>query len=92
MAKDLHPDEAPEFGAEIAALRKEIEALAATVARIGRAGAAGLHAKAEETLGSGADTLGGVEERILGEARTHPWRTLGLAALGGLVLGLILRR
>lgn len=90
MAKD--DTSAPELGIEIAELRKELEALAATVARIGRAGIAEARGAAEERLAGGAKAMGGVEDRILAEATARPWRTLGLAALGGLVLGLVLRR
>ncbi|MBP7240558.1 hypothetical protein [Amaricoccus sp.] len=32
------------------------------------------------------------EEDIAAEARANPWRSLGIAALAGFVLGLILRR
>lgn len=92
MAKDSPMDEAPDLVAEITALRKEFEALATTVGRIGRAGVAGARDAAKERFGEGANALESVEGRILSEARLRPWRTLGIAALGGLVLGMILRR
>jgi ElaB/YqjD/DUF883 family membrane-anchored ribosome-binding protein len=92
MADDKATGKTPDLAAEVAALRKELEAVAVTVARIGRAGVGEARGAAEERLAEGAEALGGVENRILAETQAHPWRALGLAALGGLVLGLILRR
>lgn len=92
MANDSPTRDGPDLAAEIATLRKEFEALAVTVARIGRAGVEEARSTAEEGLAEGAKALGSVEGRVLAETHAHPWRALGIAALGGLVLGLILRR
>ncbi|WP_127900184.1 hypothetical protein [Solirhodobacter olei] len=92
MADGSKAADSPDLSAEIATLRKEIEALAGTVSRIGRAGAATARGAAEGRIHEGAEAIGGVEEKILAQTRDHPWRVLGLAALGGLVLGLVLRR
>ncbi len=92
MAKDTDAQMPPDLAAEIAALRQEMEAVAATLKRIGRAGFADAGRVAGEGLNEGGEALGGAESRILREIEARPWRALGIAALGGLVLGLILRR
>ncbi len=85
-------DDTPDLAAELAALRKDVERLAATLGRLGEDRLAGAAEAARARLDEGAETLKGVEARVLEETTRHPWRALGLAALGGLVLGLILRR
>ena len=97
MAEQSHAghakaDTAPDLAAEIAALRKELEVLARHVARIGEAGVAGMTGATRAKIGEGVETLEGLEARVEGEVLTRPLRALGLAALGGFVLGLILRR
>ncbi|MCB2111152.1 MAG: hypothetical protein H6895_08325 [Defluviimonas sp.] len=81
-----------ELGAEIEALRAEIEALAGTLKRIGRAGVEEARAAAVAELGEGAASVEAFGAGIAREARARPWRSLGLAALAGLALGFVLRR
>ncbi len=85
-------DDTPDLAAELAALRKDVERLAGLLGRLGEERLTGAADAARARLGEGAETLKGVETRVLDETTRHPWRALGLAALGGLVLGLILRR
>lgn len=85
-------DSAPDLAAEIAALRKELEVLAGLVGRIGQAGVAGVTGAAKAKMGEGVETLEGLEARVEHEVQARPLRALGFAALGGFVLGLILRR
>ncbi|MBI1217913.1 MAG: hypothetical protein GC186_05130 [Rhodobacteraceae bacterium] len=91
-ASTSNTEAAPDLAAEIAALRKELEVLAGLVGRIGQAGVAGVTGAAKAKLGEGFETLEGLEARVQGELKARPLRALGLAALGGFVLGLILRR
>ncbi|MDE3028720.1 MAG: hypothetical protein KGH84_10000 [Paracoccaceae bacterium] len=98
-ASDAIEGETVELSEEIAALRKELAALATIVGRIGSAGVASMSeaAKARFAAGEGlADELAGefkgAEARVIEHLRDKPWRSLGFAALGGFVLGLILRR
>ena len=85
-------DDIPDLAAELAALRMDVERLAAALGKLGEDRLAGAAEAARARLGEGAETLRGVEARVLDETSRHPWRALGIAALGGLVLGLILRR
>ena len=98
-ASDAIEEDTVELSDEIAALRKELAALAAIVGRIGSAGLASVSEAAKARLAAGeglADgvtgDLKGLEARVVTHLRDNPWRTLGFAALGGLMLGLILRR
>lgn len=79
-------------GAE--ALRHEIEQIIATLRGLGADGLAELKAALGDRLPAidPAETWQGVESRLAGELRSHPLRSLGIAALSGLALGLILRR
>jgi ElaB/YqjD/DUF883 family membrane-anchored ribosome-binding protein len=88
---------------EIAALRKEFKALLAQVESVGlvardeakavvrtqaaRGVEAGERVKAELV-----DEWREIDRRVALAAREDPWRSLGFAALAGLVLGLVLRR
>ena len=103
-----HTDpEAPDLAADVAALRQELETVLALVRKIGADGLSaaqdGARARMAEGRAQGeaaAARLAGeirddwreVETRVLDETRAHPLRTLGLAVLGGMVLGLLLRR
>jgi ElaB/YqjD/DUF883 family membrane-anchored ribosome-binding protein len=100
---DAPRPEAERLAAEIAALRAELEALVAQVGAVGAAAAgdaaARLKAKAAPHLEAGesvaADLIEDwreIDRKVVTAARENPWRTLGLAALGGLIVGLILRR
>ncbi len=98
-ASDAIEDDALELSNEIAALRKELAALAATVGRIGSAGVASVSEAAKARLAAGegladglAGDIKGLETRVVAQMRENPWRTLGFAALGGFLLSLILRR
>ena len=92
MARDTETEVADDLAKEVAALRKEMQEMASTISRIGRAGVAGARSVAEAKLGEGGDALHELEDRLLMETRARPYRALGLAALGGLALGLLLRR
>ena len=93
MAKDMPgAEDTTELAAEIAALRRELAALAGTVAGIGRAGISSAREAAAAGIGDGRAALGAVEGRIVTETQANPWRALGIAALGGIILGLFLRR
>jgi ElaB/YqjD/DUF883 family membrane-anchored ribosome-binding protein len=92
MTQKANPTDPADLAAEIAALRKELEVLAGLVGRIGQAGVAGMTEAAKAAMGDGVETLDGLEARVKGEVRARPLRALGFAALGGFVLGLILRR
>lgn len=85
-------DDTADLAGELAALRKDVERLAGLLGKLGEEKLAGAAEAAKARLGEGAETLKGVEARVLDETTRHPWRALGVAALGGLVLGLILRR
>lgn len=80
---------------EAEALSKELAALRAEVRALGDRLKSTESAAIERAKGY-ADDLGAelrrYEQDIAAEARENPWRSLGLAALAGFVLGLILRR
>ncbi len=92
MTDKTKSGEPADLAAEIAALRKELETLAGLVGRIGQAGVAEMAGVAKAKMGEGVETLQGLEARMQDEVQTRPLRALGFAALGGFVLGLILRR
>lgn len=92
MTEKPKPGDPADLAAEIAALRKELEVLAGLVGQIAKAGVAGVTDAATAKMGEGVETLEGLETRMEDEVRARPLRALGFAALGGLVLGLILRR
>ncbi len=77
---------------EVEALRAEIAALAERLRRVAEAGAAEGLAGGGRLAGMARAEAAGLEARLAAEAAAHPLRTLGIAALVGLVLGLILRR
>ncbi len=92
---------------EVAMLRDELEAVAALARQVGVDGIALAKVRAKARLGEGiekgqdaatkiaeevASEWHAAEKRLVREATEHPWRTLGLAAVGGLALGLLLRR
>ncbi|TMV83494.1 hypothetical protein FGG78_22720 [Thioclava sp. BHET1] len=88
---------------EVAALRRELESVAATVGRIGSSGVAEAKAAAkhriDQGLGLGEDLAAelkrewaNAENRVVEQTRANPWRALGIAALGGFALALLMRR
>jgi ElaB/YqjD/DUF883 family membrane-anchored ribosome-binding protein len=91
------------FGAEIAELRRTIHRLVDQLGRVGEAGGhtvrAGLQAASTDGLGASkqaTSALGGemrgLKDDLVRTAREHPWRTVGLAAISGIVLGFAMRR
>lgn len=91
------------LAAEIAELRRIFGRLVDQVGRVGDAGRHGLAAAAQaaSTEGLGVSEkataalggeLQGVREDLVRTAKEHPWRTLALAGIGGLVIGLAMRR
>lgn len=103
MAKDALTEAKEDLGAEIATLRKEIETLAGTVNRLGRAsvvemreaaksGVVEMRDAAKARIEQGSSAMGAVEARIAEETRARPWQALGIAAFGGLLFGFLMRR
>ncbi len=89
--------------AEIAALRAEVRALVEHAGAVGSAAKGGAKRAARAIAAEGVDAGAHAAEdllaewreldrRVVAEARDNPWRSLGVAALVGLVVGLILRR
>lgn len=80
------------LSAEVAELRRDLQRLVAQVEKAGKAGL-GKVIESGESLGRDAgDELRRLEDEVLRGTRESPWRALGIAALAGLVLGLIIRR
>ena len=80
-------------GAEDAAsLAAEVAALKAELARMAERLGHRAEAEAEAQVRALAEEWRRLEGEIAEGARRNPWRSLGIAALAGLVLGLILRR
>ncbi len=88
---------------EIATLRRDFQKLIDQMGRVGDAAGHGARAavQAAATEGWGASEkatselgaeLGGLREELVRTARQHPWRTVGLAAAAGIVLGILMRR
>jgi len=88
---------------EVAALRADLAALGAMVARIGKQRAAGLksaagataadgYAKGEEALDVVLAELQSLEDELADATRRRPFASLGLAALVGFLLGVLFRR
>ncbi|WP_102223243.1 DUF883 family protein [Acidimangrovimonas sediminis] len=99
--------EVPDLAAEVAALRNEMSNVISLMGRLGQDSATvardSAKAKVAEGVARGSEAAGkaadrarnewaGVESRILAETQARPWRTLGIAALGGFALGIFLRR
>lgn len=91
------------LAAEISELRRSFARLIDQMGRVGEAGSHGLRAavQAASTEGLGvsgkasaelSDQLSGLRADLVQTAREHPWRTVGLAAAAGLVVGLAVRR
>lgn len=77
---------------EVAELRRDLQRLVAQVEKVGKAGAGRVVAEGEALGAEVQAELRRLEDEVLRGTRESPWRSLGLAALAGLVLGLILRR
>jgi ElaB/YqjD/DUF883 family membrane-anchored ribosome-binding protein len=95
--------EAKALAAELAALRRDLKALGDHVARLGKTGVDQLtgraKAKAAEASEAGsafaAEVRGEFDElneQVVAATRENPWRSLGIAALAGMVFGLMIRR
>jgi len=99
--------EAESLSSEVKLLRDELEAVAALARQVGIDGVALARVRAKARLGEGlekgqdaaarvADEVTAewqaAQRRLVKEASEHPWRTFGVAALGGLALGLLIRR
>lgn len=89
--------------AEIAALRADLTELGQLVARIGKDRAAGLrsaagataadgYAKGEQVLDVAMAELQSLEGEIAAAVRRRPFASLGLAALVGVLFGVLFRR
>jgi|GEM_PF-5464509 len=82
--------------AEIERLKAELAALIAELRSSGAAGLSALGREAQARAGEAAAELGGewadLERRLIEETRANPLRTVGLAALAGLIVGLLIRR
>lgn len=92
-----------DLAAEMAALRLEFQALVEQASAAGQAakGAAttAVRAQAAKGMEVGEHYAEGlmedwreIDRKVVTSARENPWRTLGAAAMVGLILGLILRR
>lgn len=102
VADAVDAETSVDIGAELAELRREVERVVAQLSKIGGAGAEKLGRAARHGLGDvkiagdARDAItaewASIEQRVRDETGVHPWRTLGIAVLGGLMLGLILRR
>jgi ElaB/YqjD/DUF883 family membrane-anchored ribosome-binding protein len=77
---------------EVAALRRDLQQLVGQVEKVGKAGLGKAVAEGEAFGADVGAELRRLEDEVLRGTRESPWRSLGLAALAGLVLGLILRR
>ncbi len=81
---------------DIEKLRADLSSLVDSVGKLAksrlRAEAAEGVARSEEALSDLTTELQRIEGDIITSARESPWRTLGIAALIGLIAGLILRR
>lgn len=100
---DKPEDAAEALAAEVAALRAELRSLVEHVGAVGASARGGAKRAARALAAEGADRGARaaddlmdewreLDRRVLAETRDNPWRSLGIAALAGLVLGLILRR
>ncbi len=76
------------LASELTALRGEVERLTERL----RATEAAAVARAKALAGDLTEEWRRVEDEIVEETRRSPWRSLGIAALAGLVVGLVLRR
>lgn len=107
LAVDAPVAEAPPPAAvvadEVAALRAEVAALVEQLAAVRDAATGGAKRAARAIAAEGADAGARAAEdllaewrafdrRVVEETRANPWRSLGIAALAGLVFGQILRR
>lgn len=100
-AEEAAAENAAALSEELGKLRKDIASLVDNVGRIGRERAEAIAGseKLSEGLAAGeaamadfAAELRKIEQDIAASTRRGPWRALGIAALAGLVAGLILRR
>ncbi|MCX7889159.1 MAG: hypothetical protein N2422_05435 [Rhodobacteraceae bacterium] len=86
----------PDPAAELERLKAEVAALLAELRRAGAEGLGALGREARARAGEAAEGLGGewadLERRLVEEVRANPLRALGLAALAGLIAGLLVRR
>jgi ElaB/YqjD/DUF883 family membrane-anchored ribosome-binding protein len=91
------------LAAEIAELRRRFAGVIDQMGRVGEASGhslrAAVQAASTEGLGVGdrvtaevGGELKGLREDRVRAAREHPWRTVGLAAVAGVVVGLAARR
>jgi ElaB/YqjD/DUF883 family membrane-anchored ribosome-binding protein len=88
---------------EIIALRRDVIQIVDRMGRLGEAGSEAARATLRAAAHDAPDLrdrvareiggeMSGLRDDLLRTAREHPWRTLGLAAIAGAVLGLMLRR
>lgn len=77
---------------EVAELRRDMARLVAQVEKVGKAGVGKVAAEGEALTADVRAEFHRLEDEVLRSTRESPWRSLGLAALAGLVLGLFLRR
>lgn len=81
-----------DLAAEIAALKTDIAALAERMRKIGSLGGEAALEGGREGADRLTEELGRLEARLLEETRAHPFQVLGVTALAGFALGLLLRR
>lgn len=97
------PDPAPDTAPDRAAIEAQLHRIREEMGLLGQmmrahAGARlsnaqqQIQATPEAALGELQQELARMESEIAGKVRAHPLQSLGLAALGGLVLGLMMRR
>lgn len=78
-------------GADLEALRRDIDALAADVAVLGRHQARRLKAGAEDLLAAGEGKMRGMDDSLSATVRENPVRSLAIAFLAGYVVAAIAR-
>lgn len=102
-AADKPEAAADAVAAEVAALRAEVKALVAQAGAVKTAAKGGAKRAARALAAEGAatgrhaagDALAewrAFDRKVVAETRDSPWRSLGVAGLIGLILGLVLRR
>jgi ElaB/YqjD/DUF883 family membrane-anchored ribosome-binding protein len=88
---------------EVKELRRELKALAEQVGKVGRTGVDELTTKARTKAAEGVEAghalaaevrseIDDLNAQVVAATRENPWRSLGYAALAGVVFGLLIRR
>ncbi|WP_102227175.1 DUF883 family protein [Acidimangrovimonas sediminis] len=101
-ARDFSDKKTHDFESELETLRSDLSGVIDMVSRLGR-DEGHFGARAGEVLDeairagrkardSARTEARGVEARLLSEIEAHPWRAVGVAALGGIALGWFIGR